>query len=214
MVVFIDNRALEKPVPAVPVYVMGDDDVAEVVRIEAASYQFPWPENLIRNCLKVGYLGLVIKSDTGLKAHAFASCAAQEAHILNVCVDPEHRSKGYARVLVAHAIASVVQKGAEVIFLEVRESNAAAISLYHSMGFVEIGRRDGYYRTKSGRTKSGRTKSGRTKSDHTEATSAGTGSAKAPKSKAYRYEDALVMSRDLTIMDPVTEALGPEPDSY
>jgi len=199
MVVFIDKPAKERPVPAVPVYVMGDDDVAEVVRIEAASYQFPWPEKLIRDCLKVGYLGLVIKSDTGLKAHAFASCAAQEAHILNVCVDPEHRAKGYARVLVAHAIASVVQKGAEVIFLEVRESNTAAISLYHSMGFVEIGRRDGYYRTKPGRTK---------------AVSAGTASVKAPKSKANRYEDALVMSRDLTVMNPVTGARGSPPKSH
>jgi ribosomal-protein-alanine N-acetyltransferase len=36
------------------------------------------------------------------------------------------------------------------IFLEVDEGNAAAVGLYRSLGFVEVGRRKGYYSSGEG----------------------------------------------------------------
>ena len=42
-------------------------------------------------------------------------------------------------------------RGAERVYLEVRPSNPAAIALYHSEGFNEIGRRPRYYPAKDGR---------------------------------------------------------------
>jgi ribosomal protein S18 acetylase RimI-like enzyme len=64
-----------------------------------------------------------------------------EREILNVAVDPSNRRQGIARKLVEAELAR--SKG--TWFLEVRESNAAAIALYQCAGFKAAGRRPGYY---------------------------------------------------------------------
>lgn len=155
---------------------MQPSDMQQVLPIERACYDFPWSEDLILNCLKVGYHALVLRQADCIRAYAFASSAAGESHILNVCVDPAYRGQGYARTLLQQCIATVMVHGAKVIFLEVRESNRAAIALYESIGFVEIGRRENYYRRKS---RAGGRSSG---------------------SLSTVREDALVMSRDLTVI--------------
>ena len=67
--------------------------------------------------------------------------APGESEILNMAVDPAERRAGIARTLLTDALARV--KGAW--FLEVRASNAAAIRLYESVGFVRAGERKNYY---------------------------------------------------------------------
>lgn len=156
-------------------------DMPDVLRIERACYDFPWSEDLMLNCLKVGYHALVLREDECIRAYAFASSAAGESHILNICVDPGYRGQGHARALLSQCIATVMVHGAKVIFLEVRESNSAAIALYESIGFVEIGRRHNYYRVKR------------------------RASAKLHKGRAADREDALVMSRDLSIIADVED---------
>lgn len=151
-------------------------DLADVLRIEQACYDFPWSEQLIRDCLKVGYHALVLREEGAIRAYAFASGAAGESHILNICVDPEYRGQGYAKALLRQCIATVIVNGAKVMFLEVRESNHGAIALYESMGFVEIGRRDDYYRRLP-------------RINH-----------KSKKANTDSREDALVMSRDLSLI--------------
>ncbi|MFO0271620.1 MAG: ribosomal protein S18-alanine N-acetyltransferase, partial [Gemmatimonadota bacterium] len=71
---------------------------------------------------------------------------ADEGEILNVAVAPAARRSGVGRALVRHALASAAAAGAFSVFLEVRPSNAAALTLYRSFGFVEVGRRHRYYR--------------------------------------------------------------------
>ena len=66
--------------------------------------------------------------------------APDEGDILNLAVDPAHRRRGIGRRLLAHAL---VAGGAW--FLEVRQSNRAAISLYQSLGFEVAGQRPEYY---------------------------------------------------------------------
>lgn len=153
-------------------------DVPDVMRIERRGYDFPWSEQIISDCLKVGYHCLVLREEGDLRAYAFASGAAGEAHILNICVDPDHRGQGYARALMHQCIATVMVHGAKVMFLEVRESNKAAINLYESMGFVEIGRRENYYRRHQ----------------------TGHAGQQSRKQKINSHEDALVLSRDLTVI--------------
>jgi len=65
----------------------------------------------------------------------------REHEILNLCVDPMERRRGVGRALVASALAEM--SGAW--YLEVRESNIAAIRLYESLGFEAAGRREDYY---------------------------------------------------------------------
>ena len=70
---------------------------------------------------------------------------ADEMHILNLAVHPQHRRLGLARRLLAVSMAQARELGARVAWLEVRPSNAPALSLYYSFGFREAGRRPRYY---------------------------------------------------------------------
>lgn len=70
---------------------------------------------------------------------------ADEMHLLNLAVHPAQHRRGIARSLLTAALEKARAQGAAVVWLEVRPSNAAALSLYHSFGFKEIGIRPGYY---------------------------------------------------------------------
>ncbi len=70
---------------------------------------------------------------------------AEEMHILNLAVHPEQRRRGVARRLLATAMTQARDLGAQVAWLEVRPSNDPALSLYHSFGFRQVGRRPRYY---------------------------------------------------------------------
>lgn len=70
---------------------------------------------------------------------------ADAAEILTVGVVPDARRQGLARRLVADLLAEAVRRGAREAFLEVRVDNEPARKLYESEGFVEVGRRRGYY---------------------------------------------------------------------
>lgn len=71
--------------------------------------------------------------------------AADEAEIHDVQVAPEHRRHGIGSALVQSALRAARERGAQWLYLEVRESNAAARQLYLAQGFTECGRRPGYY---------------------------------------------------------------------
>jgi ribosomal-protein-alanine N-acetyltransferase len=66
-------------------------------------------------------------------------------HILTIDVLPSHRRKGIGQMLLEEMEKIFVQKGVEACLLEVREGNAAALSLYHKLGYKEIGRLENYY---------------------------------------------------------------------
>ena len=70
----------------------------------------------------------------------------EEVEVLDMVVALRHRRKGFGLHLLRRLVALVREGGARVLFLEVRESNAAALALYRKAGFSETGRRLGYYR--------------------------------------------------------------------
>jgi ribosomal-protein-alanine acetyltransferase len=70
----------------------------------------------------------------------------EEAEILDIAVPPRHRRKGYGRLLLKNFLNLAQERGTRKVFLEVRESNAAAIALYREFGFEATGRRPNYYR--------------------------------------------------------------------
>jgi ribosomal-protein-alanine N-acetyltransferase len=70
---------------------------------------------------------------------------AGEAEILTLAVRPAARRAGLGAGLVRMGLEGAVELGATRVFLEVAEDNVAARALYASAGFVEAGRRPGYY---------------------------------------------------------------------
>lgn len=70
---------------------------------------------------------------------------AVNGHILTIDVSPKHRRKGIGRMLLQEMERIFAQKGVQACLLEVREDNAAAISLYRKLGYKEMGRLENCY---------------------------------------------------------------------
>lgn len=126
-------------------------ELPELFAVEQASHEFPWTEGILKDCLAVGYPSWAILEEDRLVGYGMMSLAVGECHILNVCVIPDARRKGYARQLMQTMLAAAKAAGAEVAFLEVRVSNQAALNLYRQLGFNEIGIRKNYYPDANGR---------------------------------------------------------------
>jgi ribosomal-protein-alanine N-acetyltransferase len=126
-------------------------DVAAVGEVERASYVFPWSEGIFRDCLRVGYLCRVAECEGRVVAYGIVAMGAGEAHLLNLCVAASVRGRGVGRQMLLLLLERATQAGMQDVFLEVRPSNAIAIALYQSVGFVEAGRRKGYYQAVEGR---------------------------------------------------------------
>jgi ribosomal-protein-alanine N-acetyltransferase len=125
-------------------------DLPSVAAIEKKGYQFPWGEDIFRDCLKARYECWVCEERDKVLGYCIASIAVGEAHVLNLCVDPAEQGQGIGRELLENLIESARGR-AETVFLEVRPSNTVAIALYENMGFNEIGIRKGYYPAENGR---------------------------------------------------------------
>ena len=74
----------------------------------------------------------------------------EQADIITVAVRGDYRRRGVARMLLTRAIGEAVALGATQLFLDVEDSNSAALRLYQQFGFTQINRRKHYYRQKDG----------------------------------------------------------------
>lgn len=126
-------------------------DLDWVIKIEREAYAFPWTKGIFKDCLRVGYRCIVAEDGEALQAYAIMSVSAQEAHILNLCISPSRQGNGYGKRLLANLMNGALGAGVDTMFLEVRPSNAAALALYRSSGFCEVGCRRGYYPASMGR---------------------------------------------------------------
>ena len=137
--------------PATQIRAMTEGDLAEVFAIEHASYTFPWSEGIFRDCLRVGYICRVLVLQERVGGYGVMSMGAGEMHVLNLCIAEEHRCRGLGRHMLDHLLDRGASAGMADAFLEVRPSNAAALRLYRSLGFQQIGMRRGYYQAAGGR---------------------------------------------------------------
>jgi ribosomal-protein-alanine N-acetyltransferase len=137
--------------PDVVIRPMAESDIAGVVAVERASYQFPWSEGIFRDCLRVGYVCRAVSIGEQLIGYGVMSVGAGEAHILNVCIGEAYRCRGLGKQLLGYLIERGIAAGMHEAFLEVRPSNTAAIRLYLSLGFEQVGMRRGYYQALGGR---------------------------------------------------------------
>ncbi len=126
-------------------------DIESVMLVEKGAYEFPWTKGIFADCLRVGYDCIVATENEQIIAHAVLSVAADESHILNLSVDKSQQGKGIGKQVLYHLIDIARVKAAQVILLEARQSNHAAIHLYESAGFNEIGCRKAYYPAPGGK---------------------------------------------------------------
>jgi ribosomal-protein-alanine N-acetyltransferase len=137
--------------PALDFRPMQEVDLADVIQIERRSYPYPWTRTIFADCLRVGYSCWVCERQGSIEGYGVISVGAGESHLLNLCVRPEVQQQGIGRKLLKHFISVARRHSAEVIFLEVRPSNRAALALYGKSGFNELGVRKDYYPAPGGR---------------------------------------------------------------
>ncbi|SJM58223.1 Ribosomal-protein-S18p-alanine acetyltransferase [Brevundimonas diminuta 3F5N] len=122
-------------------------DPARLAAIHAEAFAAPWDEAALSELL-VSPGVFAVAEDEGF---ILIRVVVDEAEILTLAVRPSARRAGLGGRLVEAAVVRAAALGAERMFLEVAEGNAAARALYARSGFVEMGRRRGYYSHADGR---------------------------------------------------------------
>jgi ribosomal-protein-alanine N-acetyltransferase len=126
-------------------------DLKQVIAVEQKAYPHPWTLGIFRDCLRIGYNAWVMTLDNNVIGYGIVMLSPGEAHILNICIDPDFQGKGLGRYLLRHLIKKSKQTDVDMVLLEVRRSNSNAQQLYLSEGFHELGVRKAYYPADNGR---------------------------------------------------------------
>lgn len=125
---------------------MRPEDAAAVEEIERASFAVPWSRRAFwEEAKNERTLYLVALMEGEIVGYAGAWILLDEAQITNVAVAPKKRGQGIGRHLMEEMMARAKARGASRMTLEVRPSNAVALTLYKSCGFLDYGRRPHYY---------------------------------------------------------------------
>ena len=125
----------------------GVADAEALAAIHAQAFDQPWTGAEFADFLGRGEVtGLI-----GEAGFILIRMVAGEAEVLTLAVEPVQRRSGHARALLAQALELAAAAGAQAAFLEVASDNDAAIGLYRSAGFQQMGRRRDYYARATGR---------------------------------------------------------------
>ena len=88
---------------------------------------------------------IVLRGEEGIIGFMIIRLIKDQAEIITVAIDRKERNKGFGKFLLRKSIENIKDKGGAIIFLEVAESDEAALNLYKSSGFEVIGKRNNYY---------------------------------------------------------------------
>lgn len=127
---------------------MSREDLPQVLRIENANFPDPWSERIFLDSMALDfYIFLVaeVRETSAVAGYASLMDAAGEGNIMNIAVDEPFRRQGLGGMLLDELIRMGKMRNISAFTLEVRVSNAPAISLYEQKGFLTEGVRKGYY---------------------------------------------------------------------
>ena len=125
---------------------MREEDVPAVVRIEQAAYPFPWTGGNFLDSIRCGYLCRIARNDAReVVGYFLMMMVLDEAHLLNITVDPPLHGHGHGLTLLEHASDCARDRAMGSIMLEVRPSNLRALAIYERYGYTRVGLRRKYY---------------------------------------------------------------------
>ena len=120
------------------------DEAEDAVRIEKENLSTAWSVDQIMNLPDYAtYIGAFDGEE--LCGIGSMYIIADDAQILNVAVDVNHRKKGIGFGIMRFLIDKAESSGAVIMSLEVDEDNIGAITLYEKCGFRSVGVRKGFY---------------------------------------------------------------------
>lgn len=122
------------------------EDCAQVYLLLEKCFTVPWSYQDIKDMfVRPGYYNLVARKEKKLVGYIGILAVLDEADITNVAVDPGFRRMHIGTALLNGLLALAREEKIEHIFLEVRQSNQAAIRLYENAGFSAVDIRKNYY---------------------------------------------------------------------
>jgi ribosomal-protein-alanine acetyltransferase len=126
-------------------------DIDAVLSIEERVQAYPWTRGNFVDALAAGYDAWVDRNGAEMVGFAVLMRAVDEIHLLVIGIAPHLQRAGRGRALLGFATRQARATGIARMLLEVRPSNTGAITFYRLEGFIEIGRRRGYYPASTGR---------------------------------------------------------------
>ena len=130
---------------------MTEADLDAVLGIEREVHVHPWTRGNFSDALHSKYQCKVYESEQGMLGYAVLMPAVDEAELLDIAIAAPHQRQGLGHKLLEEMMVLARRHDMRRVVLEVRASNAAAIGLYRSMGFADIGLRRDYYPAENGR---------------------------------------------------------------
>ncbi|MEZ5931452.1 MAG: GNAT family N-acetyltransferase [Alphaproteobacteria bacterium] len=146
--------------PTISIKTVGPFDLGRLARLHQSCFDDAWSRADLAHLLALpGGFGLLarlfegnLSGLDGIRGVGFALCRVvrDEGELLSIGVGPSYRRRQIGAVLLRDCMERCQRIGAETMFLEVAADNYSAQNLYHSFGFVEVGRREGYYQRPDG----------------------------------------------------------------
>jgi tRNA threonylcarbamoyladenosine biosynthesis protein TsaB len=123
-----------------------EEDLADMADIHAQSFAQGWSPASLQASLSVPGAGaLVVELAGTLYGFVQFQWVAGEAEINTLCVSPIHRRQHFGQDLMTGLISELEAMKTSRLFLDVSDSNTAAIALYQRFGFERTGLRKAYY---------------------------------------------------------------------
>jgi ribosomal-protein-alanine N-acetyltransferase len=121
-------------------------DLDAIERIEHRAYPTPWSRSMFAGELAKPN-GICVGAFQGevMLGYLIVARYVDAWHVMNIAVDVDHHGRGVARAMLRHLFEATLADRERGYTLEVRVTNAVAIHLYESLGFVATGTRRGYY---------------------------------------------------------------------
>jgi len=126
-------------------------EVNALYAIETAAHDLPWSLNLLSTSFDSPQRVYKLYRNEQIIGFAVVIFALEQWELLDIAINPAVQGQGLGRFLLEGLIEFAAKENAAEIFLEVRQSNLAAIRLYSRCDFKQVGLRRNYYPVKNGR---------------------------------------------------------------
>lgn len=132
----VSSKSITKAALSVSIRWMIRRDMAEVLQIERASFEYHWTEADFLHCLRQrNCIGMVAEHGSRVVGFMIYELYNNRLHILNFAVDPDYRQSGVGNQMIEKLVNKLAQQRREFITLEVRETNLQAQLFFRGQGF-------------------------------------------------------------------------------
>lgn len=121
-----------------------EKDAKFIAEIEKHCFSTPWSIEQVKSS-DSSTVFFLAKIDNNVVGYGGMYTVLDEGYVTNIGVIPQFRRKGIGAKIVNKLINYSIENSLSFLSLEVRVSNVAAINLYTSFGFKEVGKRKNFY---------------------------------------------------------------------